>query len=131
MEREFGPLLQKKNLKKIGNYGLNLELNEKLKMKLEYYTYNKDIVDEKLEDLKEEMNKMRDDIVKYTDGLNERREDLFLIENKNGALEKDSYSFKKGAILVRESSKAKKICLPIIILGILASIAIIIILIVC
>ena len=52
-------------------------------MKFEYYTYNKDIVDEKLEDLKEEMNKMRDDIVKYTDGLNERREDLFLIENKN------------------------------------------------
>ena len=91
-------------------------------MKFEYYTYNKDIVDDKLEDLKEEMNNMRDDIVKYTDGLNERREDLFLIENKNGALEKDSYSFKKGAILARESSKAKKICLPIIILGILASI---------
>ena len=55
------------------------------------------------------MEKIRNDIIEYAVGLNERGEDLFLIENKNRSLEKDSYSFKKGAILVRDLLKAKKI----------------------
>ena len=130
MEKEFGPILVKKDLKVIGNYGLDKELKDKLKMKFEYYLENPDTVDEKLNDLKKDLkNKYNQDMKIAIDALHERAEDSIL--RRNESLRVNAFKFKKKSSPVISLECKMKIWYTIIIVGIVACIAIIIVLFVC
>ena len=130
MEKEFGPILVKKDLKVIGNYGLDKELKDKLKMKFEYYLENPDTVDEKLNDLKKDLkNKYNQDMKIAIDALHERAEDSIL--RRNESLRVNAFKFKKMSSPVISLECKMKIWYTIIIVGIVACIAIIIVLFVC
>ena len=130
MEKEFGPLLVKKDLKAIDNYGLDKELKDKLKMKFEYYLENPDTVDEKLNDLKKDLkNKYNQDMKIAIDALHERAEDSIL--RRNESLRVNAFKFKKMSSPVISLECKMKIWYTIIIVGIVACIAIIIVLFVC
>ena len=130
MEKEFGPLLVKKDLKVIGTYGLDKELKDKLKMKFEYYLENPDTVDEKLNDLKKDLkNKYNQDMKIAIDALHERAEDSIL--RRNESLRVNAFKFKKMSSPVISLECKMKIWYTIIIVGIVACIAIIIVLFVC
>ena len=130
MEKEFGPILVKKDLKVIGNYGLDKELKDKLKMKFEYYLENPDTVDEKLNDLKKDLkNKYNQDMKIAIDALHERAEDSIL--RRNESLKVNAFKFKKMSSPVISLECKMKIWYTIIIVGIVACIAIIIVLFVC
>lgn len=108
MKKEYGSILEGRNFSILNNYGLNSELQPKLKMTYEYYVTNTEVVSEKLEGLKEVMNQFRDEVVKAADALNVRGEELIKMEEKANILKDDSYSFKKGAIQVRKTECKRK-----------------------
>ena len=97
------------------DYGLNSELKEKLKMKYDYYTENTEIVDEKLEELKNVMMKFKDEVVKAADALNERGDLLEEMQAKATNLVNDSYEFKDSATQVRKAECKKKIIYIVVI----------------
>lgn len=130
MYKEFGTSLHGRNFQGMKDYGLNSELQEKLKMKFDYYDKNTEIVDEKLQDLKKVMMNFKDEVIKAADALNERGEMLSEMQIKAKDLEADGYSFKKGAIQVRKTECKKKACYISIIVAIILVVILVIVLIV-
>ena len=60
-----------RNFNAIGDYGLN-ELQEKLKLKLEYFNENNEFASDSIQGLKNEMMKFQDEVFKAAESLNER-----------------------------------------------------------
>ena len=115
LKKEFGPDLSGRDLEGMKDYGLNSELKEKLKMKYEYYTENTEIVDEKIEQLKNVMMKFKDEVVKAADALNERGDLLDEMQAKADDLVKDSYEYKDKATQVRKTECKKKVIYIVVI----------------
>ena len=115
LRKEIGAELSGKDLEGMKNYGLNSELKEKLKMKYDYYTENTEIVDEKLEELKNVIMKFKDEVVKAADVLNERGVLLEEMQAKATNLVNDSYEFKEKATQVRKTECKKKIIYIVVI----------------
>ena len=128
LKKEFGKDLQGRNFNAIGDYGLNIELQEKLKMKFEYYNENTEIVSDSLQGLKNEMMKFKDEVFQAAESLNERGELLNEMQNKAKDLESDSYTYKRNAIKVRKTECCRKATYIGIICGVVAAIVLIIVL---
>ena len=128
LKKEFGSDLHGRNFNAIGDYGLNIELQEKLKLKFQYYNENTEIVSDSLQGLKNEMMKFKDEVFKAAESLNERGDLLNEMQNKAKDLESDSYSYKKNAIKVRKTECCKKATYIGIICGIVGAIVLIIVL---
>ena len=128
LKKEFGKDLQGRNFNAIGDYGLNIELQEKLKMKFEYYNENTDVVSDSLQGLKNEMMKFKDEVFQAAESLNERGELLNEMQNKAKDLESDSYTYKRNAIKVRKTECCRKATYIGIICGVVAAIVLIIVL---
>ena len=97
LKKDLADVLTGRNFNAIGDYGLNNELQEKLKMKMEYYNNNTEIVSDSIQGLKNEMMKFKDEVFKAAESLNERGDLLNEMQNKAKDLESDSYSYKKTA----------------------------------
>ena len=111
------------------NFCLNNEFQTKLRMKFDYYNVNKDISDEKLAILKDEMNKMKDDVLNASGLLDERGAKIKVLDEKSDALSRDSNTFYRQSKRVRRAELMKKIkiylgigCAVILILYILIAI---------
>ena len=78
-------------------------------MKFDYYNENTDIVSESLQNLKNEIIKMNDQVNIARKELMERGEKVGELENKSNGLKEASVSFKQGAIKLRKSTTKKKI----------------------
>ena len=128
LKKEFGKDLQGRNFNAIGDYGLNIELQEKLKMKFEYYNENTEVVSDSLQGLKNEMMKFKDEVFQAAESLNERGELLNEMQNKAKDLESDSYTYKRNAIKVRKTECCRKATYIGIICGVVAAIVLIIVL---
>ena len=72
LKKDLADVLTGRNFNAIGDYGLNNELQEKLKMKMEYYNNNTEIVSDSIQGLKNEMMKFKDEVFKAAESLNER-----------------------------------------------------------
>ena len=130
LRKEIGPDLHGRNFASLSDYGLNRELQEKLRMKFEYYNENTEIISDKLQGLKNVMMQYKDEVFKAADALNERGDLLNEMQNKAKDLENDSYSFKKGAIKVRQTEckrKAKYILGILLIVAIIVTVIVIIV----
>jgi hypothetical protein len=130
LKKEIGPILQEKNLNIINDYGLNLELQEKLKLKFEYFNENTEIVSDQIQGLKTVINQYKDEVFKAAESLNERGDLLKEMQNKARDLETDSYSYKNNAVKVRKTECCKKATYIGIIAGIVAVIVLIVVLVI-
>ena len=111
LKKDLADVLTGRNFNAIGDYGLNNELQEKLKMKMEYYNNNTEIVSDSIQGLKQEMMKFKDEVFKAAESLNERGDLLNEMQNKAKDLESDSYSYKKTAGDVRKLECRKMLIL--------------------
>ena len=130
LKKEIGPILQEKNLNIINDYGLNLELQEKLKLKFEYFNENTEIVSDQIQGLKRVINQYKDEVFKAAESLNERGDLLNEMQNKARDLETDSYSYKNNAVKVRKAECCKKATYIGISAGIVAVIVLIVVLVI-
>ena len=71
LKKEIADGLFGRNFNAIGDYGLN-ELQEKLKLKLEYFNENNEFASDSIQGLKNEMMKFQDEVFKAAESLNER-----------------------------------------------------------
>ena len=128
LKKEFGTDLEGVNFSSTQPYGLSQRLEQKLKMKFDYYTEHSDIKSEALENLKLEIVKMDKEVDKARKELLERGEKTGQLVDKSNELKDASNSYRQGAIKVHKATKKRKIG---IYLGIILSLLIIIYLIIC
>ena len=131
LKKELAKELSKKNFNAVGDYGLNNKLKEKLRLKLEYYNENTDIVSDSLQKLKNKMMEYKDEVLKAAESLNERGEYLNEMQNKASDLENSSFKYRDLAGDVRRKECPKKACTIGIICGVVVAIILIIVLCVC
>ena len=131
LKKELAEELGKINLNDVGDYGLNNKLKEKLRLKLEYYNENTDIVSDSLQKLKNKMIEYKDEVLKAAESLNERGEYLNEMQNKASDLENNSFKYREHAEDVRRKECRKKACTIGIICGVVGAIILIIVLCVC
>ena len=131
LKKELADELGKNNFNAVGDYGLNNKLKEKLRLKLEYYNENTDIVSDSLQNLKNKMMEYKDEVLKAAESLNERGEYLNEMQNKASDLENSSFKYRDLAGDVRRKECRKKACTIGIICGVVSAIILIIVLCVC
>ena len=131
LKKELSDELGKINFNDVGDYGLNNKLKEKLRLKLEYYNENTDIVSDSLQNLKNKMMEYKDEVLKAAESLNERGEYLNEMQNKASDLENSSFKYRDLAGDVRRKECRKKACTIGIICGVVGAIILIIVLCVC
>ena len=131
LKKELADELGKINFNDVGDYGLNNKLKEKLRLKLEYYNENTDIVSDSLQNLKKKMMEYKDEVLKAAESLNERGEYLNEMQNKASDLENSSFKYRDLAKDVRRKECRKKACTIGIICGVVGAIILIIVLCVC
>ena len=131
LKKELADELGKINFNDVGDYGLNNKLKEKLRLKLEYYNENTDIVSDSLQNLKNKMMEYKDEVLKAAESLNERGEYLNEMQNKASDLENSSFKYRDLAGDVRRKECRKKACTIGIICGVVVAIILIIVLCVC
>ena len=131
LKKELADELGKINFNDVGDYGLNNKLKEKLRLKLEYYNENTDIVSDSLQNLKNKMMEYKDEVLKAAESLNERGEYLNEMQNKASDLENSSFKYRDLAGDVRRKECRKKACTIGIICGVVGAIILIIVLCVC
>ena len=94
-------------------YGLNEDFKEKLKMKYQFFNENTDVSSETVQNLKNEMMRMKDEVLQASGLLNQREEEINNMNEKAESLAISSVEHQKGATLVKKKEKSKKIYLII------------------
>lgn len=128
LKKELSNSLVGRNFDNILEYGLSEELKPKLQMKFEFFNENTDVSSEALQNIKNEMLKMKEEVFKASEELNIREGKLSEMENKAVQLNVASTSYKQGAIKVRKETSKRRIY---IYLGLILALLIIIYFIVC
>ena len=128
LKKELSNSLVGRNFDNILEYGLSEELKPKLQMKFEFFNENTDVSSEALQNIKNEMLKMKEEVFKASEELNIREGKLSEMENKAVQLNVASNSYKQGAIKVRKETSKRRIY---IYLGLILALLIIIYFIVC
>ena len=123
LKKEFEDNLHGKNFENLPDYGLQKEMEQKLKMKYEYFNKNTELVSEHLEKLKGNMALFRDEVVKSADSLNLRGELIDEMSEKAENMANESNNYKKGAIKVKKFECGKKVYTIIAIIVVLIIIA--------
>lgn len=95
------------------NFGLNEDFKEKLKLKFEYFNENKDVTDDKLGQLKDEMAAMKDEVLNASGLLDERGDKIKILDEKADVLSRDSSTYYRQSKRVRQAEFWKKIKLYI------------------
>ena len=109
IKKEFQSLYQNRNFDDEENFGLNDEFKVKLRMKFDYFNANTDVSNEALGQLKDEMCKMKDEVLNASGLLNNRGEKLKVLDEKADALSSSSNSYYKNAKRVKRAELMKKI----------------------
>ena len=97
-------------------YGLNEEFKDKLEMKYKYFNKNTDVTSESLQNLKEQMVKMKDKVLEASGLLKERGDETIAINEKAESLAISSEDHRTKSIQVRKAESNKKVYLTIVII---------------
>ena len=108
IKREFTSVYEGRDFDGELNYGLNDEFREKLKLKFEYFNEHKDISDDKLEQLKDDLALMKDEILNASGLLDERGDKIKVLDDKADILSRDSNAYYNQSKRVRHSEQYKK-----------------------
>ena len=113
IKKEFQSTYIGRDFESETEYGLNEDFKEKLKMKYEYYNENTEITSEALQQLKEQMIKMKDEVLEASGLLNQREEEIDSMNKKAESMAIESESYKKSAHKVKKAENKSKIYLYI------------------
>ena len=86
----------------ISKFGLNNEFKDTLREKMNYYNENKEISSSSLNELSVEINKMKDEVIKSSDLLNERGEKVKALDEKSEHLVESSGNYYRESVKVRK-----------------------------
>ena len=128
LKKEFANDLIGQNFNNVRPYGLSEQYKDKLQMKFDYFNEHTEVTSESLQNLKNEIMKMSDEVHKACNDLRERGEKVGQLNAKSEELKDASSSFKQGAIRVRKKTTGRKVC---VIVGIIVALLIIIYFIIC
>ena len=90
-------------------YGLTDEFKEKLKLKFEYFNQHKEVTDDKLEQLRDDLALMKDEILNASGLLDERGDKIKVLDDKADILSRDSNTYYRQSKRVKQAEKCKKI----------------------
>ena len=107
--REFNTSYAGRNFEYENNFGLNADFKEKLKLKFEYFNENKDVTDDKIGELRDQLNDMKEEILNASGLLDERGEKMQILGEKADTLSRDSQNYYRQAKKVTFFEKCKKI----------------------
>ena len=113
IKREFYSTYEGRDFDGELRYGLNDEFKKKLKLKFEYFNENKDVSDDKLEKLKNEMAMMKDEIFEASGLLNDRGEKIKVLDEKADMLSRDSNTYYLQSKRVKRAEFMRKVKLYI------------------
>ena len=126
IKKEFQSMYQNRSFDSEENFGLNDEFKVKLRMKFDYFNANTDVSNEALGQLKDEMCKMKDEVLNASGLLNNRGEKLQVLDEKADALSSASNNYYKSSKRVKRAELMKKIkiyagiaCVVLIIIGVI------------
>ena len=109
VKREFNSTFQGRDFNGELNFGLNEEFGEKLKLKFDYFNEHKDITDDKLDQLKEQMSLMKDEILNASGLLDNRGDKIKVLDDKADILSRDSNIYYRQSKRVKKAELKKKI----------------------
>ena len=113
IKKEFVGIYQNRTFEDVSNFGLNDEFKVKLRMKFDYFNANTDISNETIGKLKDEVNKMKDDVLNASGLLDNRGEKLKVLDEKSDALSTSSHNYYKSSKKVKRAEWMKRIKLYI------------------
>ena len=126
IKKEFQSTYPDRSFDSEANFGLNDEFKVKLRMKFDYFNANTDVSNEALGQLKDEMCKMKDEVLNASGLLNNRGEKLQVLDEKADALSSASNNYYKSSKRVKRAELMKKIkiyagitCAVLIIIGVI------------
>lgn len=128
LRKEFRNDLVGIDFSSVQPYGLSNQLQDKLKMKYDYFTENTNITSESLENLKLEIKNMNKEVDKAREELIKRGEKTGQLVEKSYELKDASNSYRQGAIKLRKATSKRKIYIYI---GIILALFVIIYFIIC
>ena len=131
IRKEFELAFESINLDAPTNFCLESEFKTKLRMKFDYFNENSDISNESIGRIKDEMSKMKDEVLNASGLLDERGGKIEILGEKSDNLSKGSNAFYKNAKRVRKAEMMKKIKLYAAIVCVILLIIYIIICFVC
>ena len=109
IKREFNSTYEGRDFNGELNFGLNDEFSEKLKLKFDYFNEHKDITDDKIDQLKNQMSLMKDEIINSSGLLDNREDKLKVLDDKADILSRDSNTYYMQSKRVRRAELIKKI----------------------
>lgn len=109
IKKEFQSTYPGRDFDSEQSFGLDSEFSTKLRMKFDYFNENTDVSSEATGRLKEEMSKMKDEVISASGLLNERGEKIQVISKKAEELTSDSNTFYRNAKRVRKAECMKKV----------------------
>ena len=113
IKREFASTYEGRDFDGELNYGLNDEFREKLKLKFEYFNEHKEVTDDKLEQLRDDLALMKDEILNASGLLDDRGDKIKVLDDKAEILSRDSNAYYRQSKRVRRAEQCKKIKLYI------------------
>jgi vesicle-associated membrane protein 7 len=108
IKREFNQTYEGRDFDGELNFGLNDEYKEKLKMKFDYFNENKDVTDDKIGNLKDQLNLMKEDILNASGLLDDRSDKIKVLDDKADILSRDSNTYYRQSKRVRQAELCKK-----------------------
>ena len=109
IKKEFQSTYPNGNFNSDEKFCLNNEFQTKIRMKFDYFNANTDVSNEALGQLKEEMNKMKDEVLNASGLLDERGEKLQVLDEKADGLSRASNSYYKNSKKVKRAELMKKL----------------------
>ena len=109
IKREFVSSYEGRDFDGELNYGLNDEFKEKLKLKFEYFNEHKEVTDDKLEQLRDDLALMKDEILNASGLLDERGDKIKVLDDKADILSRDSNAYYRQSKRVKQAEQCKKI----------------------
>lgn len=115
IQREFESTFPGRDFNGELSYGLNENFRDKLKLKYDYFNENIDVSDDKLGELKEQLNLMKEDVIAASGLLDERGQKIEVLDSKADILSRDSYTYYRQSKRVLDVERCKKLKWKIII----------------
>ena len=109
IKKEFQSIYQNRSFDDVEKFGLNDEFKVKLRMKFDYFNANTDVSNEKIGQLKDEMCKMKDEVLNASGLLNNRGEKLQVLDEKADALSSASNNYYKSSKRVKRAECMKRV----------------------
>ena len=131
IQKEFQSTYIGKDFNKISDYCLDKEFKDKLKMKYEFFNENSEVSSEHIQQLKDAMLKMKDEVLEASELLNLRGSELSSMAIKAEALAQDSEELRRHATKVKKTESNRKCYITIAIVAFALFIAFFIFVIIC